>query len=156
MNRDTYLLQRFYRRKTPIEKAKGLDKHFCFDYMGSAEFEWGQLPSALAAMRENKGALLKEPEKIVSGKHTCWFIGASKYIDVAKELFEDQLHSAGRQRKWILKESSGIAQAYGTDKDFPDGYKNITGWWDVTLTHGTIPWLLFKFKEDAELWLKEM
>ena len=65
-----YLIQRMRQRKEPID-AKGVDAITSFDYMGSAEFEWGALPDALKGMRKAKPVI-----KEIKTKHgTCWFFG---------------------------------------------------------------------------------
>jgi len=48
-----YLIQRAKFCNDQRETAKGIDKLLQFDYMGSAEFEWGALPESLKRVREN-------------------------------------------------------------------------------------------------------
>lgn len=48
-----YLIQRGKFKSTPLQDISGVDSLFEFDYMGSAEFEFGALPKSLRIIVEN-------------------------------------------------------------------------------------------------------
>jgi hypothetical protein len=52
LTNDFNLIQRCLERKYHSEDKKGVDKILSFDYMGSAEFEWGTLPNTVRILRE--------------------------------------------------------------------------------------------------------
>jgi len=144
----TFLVQRVLKRETPSTHG-GVDKYFAFDYMGSSEFEWGQLPKAL---KELKDAPAPQLLRIKSGKYTSWFVGKEKHLLEASDFFKDQLQGQLNQRQWRLKESSGISSAYEIGEVI-SFYARSIAWWSVDMAH---PWIIFKFKKDARLWLKSM
>lgn len=57
-----YLVQRILKKDYSAPGKKGVDALFSFDYMGSAEFEFGALPQALKRMREHAKDLKIETE----------------------------------------------------------------------------------------------
>lgn len=70
-----YLIQRakFIIPSEHTKTRKGIDKLLGFDYMGSAEFEFGALPKSLKRIRENRDkytqfeySFIKHPEKKVT------------------------------------------------------------------------------------------
>lgn len=145
------LIQRVDLRKPPLpnSRSKGVDRWFTFD-MGSSEFEFGALPAALREMRAAKkkdqvGQNAWQPEKIQVGDHVVYFVGDSKLITCATELFEDQLHDLDGRKIWT-KERSNIFDTFYPDKD---GYFKHDGWWALDAKP---PWILFKTLELAHQW----
>ena len=68
-----YLIQRAKFKKEISENKTGIDNLLNFDYMGSAEFEFGALPKSLKRVRENIGEYIqfqysfnKFPSKVVT------------------------------------------------------------------------------------------
>jgi hypothetical protein len=149
-----YLIQRIEKRNKIAEHKKSVDRHFGFEYMGSAEFEFGQLPKTLKKMIAEFPKFFKVPKPIKSSKHVCYFVGEEKGYEEASLFFEAQLKS---DRTYPLKESSFIDFAYKTakNKDWWELGERTIGWWCVDLGE-TPPWVIFKHKENAELWLKEI
>jgi len=175
-----YLVQRMYRYNEPYERRDGIDRHFGMDYMGSAEFEFGQLPHSLKAMRSAKDDLIG-PRRIKverNGKHyVVWYIGREDEYETAEKFFRDQLAPSVEQRGWRLKERTDISVELGTETHSswsgraikPRG---IDGWWALDTTwenpegsrgymsrslydgSTVYPWAFFKQKEDAKLFLK--
>jgi hypothetical protein len=115
--------------------------------MGSSEFEWGALPASLKVLRA--AAIPPAPAEMTSGKHSVWFVGPETLRPLALEFFEDQLSGQPKQR---LKEWTNIDEAYGNSKW---GHKasecETIGWWCVD---EGLPFVLFKNRDDAALWLK--
>lgn len=149
-----YLVQRVERREVSLDRQRGIDSFFAFDYMGSSEFEWGALPDALKVMRAAKNAksTKKNPvpkfsvQKIVEGRHEVYFVGPSNVFTVAQELFAAELEEYPKTR---LKESTYISYAYGTRQGRYLGEQTI-GWWCID---NDLPFCLFKTKADAETWM---
>lgn len=153
-----YLVQRVSRRT--FSGGTGIDRHFTFDYMGSAEFEFGALPTALRQMRaareRMKIAEVLPPSQCVKGVavERLWFLGDPSYLPQAMALLHDQLGVS--PPKYRLKECTYMATAFrageGTRRQFD-------AWWALdTEKHerDSVPWLLFVRREDAEQWLKEL
>jgi len=148
-----YLVQRIETRQTVRDDDVGVDRHFRFDYMGSAEFEFGALPKALKAIRATK--LMNEPKRIKHPDgHIVWYVGPKELFETAKKLFFSQLKDRYEPR---LKESTYISEVFGTDKltiarvkkGIERSWKpNTIGWWDIMSTYA-----FFCKKDDAKKWL---
>lgn len=132
-------------------QMSGVDAFFSFDYMGSAEFEFGAMAQALKDMRVVSDKLC-EPKRIkINGEHTCWYVGLEEQYEEAKEFFVDQLGKEYNDRKWRLKERSEISLAYKTEER---SYKTrASGWWALD---AHTPWVIFMKKQDAATWWGEM
>jgi len=174
-----YLVQRVSRYDQASERRKGIDAHFGMDYMGSAEFEFGQLPYSLKAMRSVKDSLIA-PKRIKvdrNGKsYVVWYIGRKDEYETAEKFFRDQLAPSAGQRGWNLKERTDIAIELGTETHSSWSGRSIkprgfAGWWALDTTwrdpdgyrsflcrtstsREFYPWAFFKQKEDAKLFLK--
>lgn len=97
-----HLIQRVRRRAgSTSPNSKGVDQLFVFDYMGSAEFEFGALPSALKQMRSGR----RELKEIVIDDKRIYFIGHPSMLEIGS-----------------TKERSCIRETY-ENKDVYDG------WW---------------------------
>lgn len=180
MKKYPYLIQRVLHWDTPVEDRSGVDRHFRMDYMGSAEFEFGQVPHSLRAMRA-AGDSLVGPKRIKvqfgDEYYIVWYIGREEEIGTATQFLKDQLHPDAQDRAWDLKECTDIALELGTEthsrwsgkKLEPRG---IAGWWALDTTwHDEksesyhyrrdyrnpdmkfYPWAFFKKKSHAELFL---
>lgn len=141
--KETYLVQRIEKRDE-IRKDKGVDSYFRMDYMGSAEFEFGAIPTSLKQMRLSK---LIGPSRTKVGKHVAWYVGPDDGVAIAAAFFRDQLRHL-RDRKTRLKEPSYLATVYGVEDTFTSTHPNLVGWWDVINN-----WVIFTTKEYAEQWL---
>lgn len=147
--RHPYLIQRVIALKEPDERKKGVDRFFIFDYMGSAEFEFGALPEALKRMRANADKLVVEQftHKLPTHNVYASFVGVPSEKEMARTIFLDQLIEDKLRFKepLYLKESllnnDTINQRYGSRFD---------GWWALD---ADAPWALFKFRKQAEQFL---
>jgi len=175
-----YLVQRMLRWNEPLENRKGIDQHFRMDYMGSAEFEFGQLPHSLKAMRAAAGSFIgpkRIKSKIGDEYFTVWYIGREEEYETAKRFFEDQLQPDSKDRSWDLKELTDIAAELGSETHSrwngkPIKKRDIAGWWSLDTTWHTdasesyyyrrdfrnpdmkfYPWAFFQKKDDAALFL---
>lgn len=138
--RQPYLVQRVLLREN-ANGGKGVDGVFAFDYMGSAEFEFGALGVALRAMRANKANLVSL--LLVHDKYRCTFLGLDSDTEIAEAFFADQLNERCKLR---LKEASNVRGAYTGDKYDA----KIIGWWALDQD---CPWLLFKDATHATAWM---
>ena len=159
------LIQRIRFRKEPYGRMKGVDKFFDFDYMGSAEFEFGALPKALKIMREARTKDWKVTKLAVgvdpaSTNLAAFFVGHPDDLPIAEALLRDQLQKCP---KHYTKEITSIRVSYGLDEPF--GYGVYDGWWAVDAgrwtPHGrpatdSRPFVIFREKEHAGMWLKVM
>jgi len=138
-----WLIQRIDRRRDVEDSVyhTGIDRHFGFDYMGSAEFEFGTLPAALKRMRASSPDLIG----FQVGANQFWFVGSPEDFSVAKAVFEDQLG----KREMHFKECTFIRESV----DPKEKYLKMLGWWavDERLT----PWAVFLKQEDAAIWMRE-
>jgi len=121
----TYLVQRIEFRENLART--GLDRFFLFDYIGSAEFEFGAMPQTLAVMRKRHVVL-------ETSEHRGFrIVSPATKTDEAKAFIDDQLGP----KKMRLKEASYI------DK------KSICGWWCLD---EEAHWAVFRTKTQARLW----
>ena len=140
----TFLVQRILARKKTDLPRSGVDKFFRFDYMGSAEFEWGALPRAIKQMRkhlEEKAFEIRRIELPEASKPWVWFVGAPQDAEQAVAWAADQSRS---DRKIRMKEASYFADAMATPP-----LADIQGWWSLN-----DKWCIFLKKDDARNWLK--
>lgn len=139
----TFLVQRILARKQPTG-ASGVDKFFSFDYMGSAEFEWGALPRAIKQMRKHQAETafgIRRIDLVGAPKPWVWFVGAPQDVEQAVAWVTDQARS---DRKIRMKEASYFADALATPS-----LADIQGWWSLN-----DKWCVFLKKDDARNWLK--
>lgn len=139
-----YLIQRVSRRQHTNENGKGFDRIFSLDYMGSSEFEFGTIPRALKAMRAAKETV--SIRFISVGKHTAYFVGTPEMLNVATQLFEDELKPTYSERKFRHKEGTYLYESYNPVKG--KNYNLFDAWWAVD--EGMSPFFLFKDKKHAE------
>jgi hypothetical protein len=132
--RAIYLVQRICAKKPSVGQSKGVDQYFSFDYMGSAEFEYGALPSALREMRAlhtDKALTFKEIK--VGDTSFGWFVGPDEKFDMAAMLVEDQHNDRPALR-------------HKEDPRMKDS--NYIGWFAIDAS-----FVIFRDKQDAGLWL---
>jgi len=120
-----------------MAQLKGI---FSFDYMGSAEFEWGAVPAALKFIAEQAKRLFWIPLKycVTSGVHSgVYYICPKSYEAGVKTVITRLLKD---ERSLDLKERCGLAERV---KD-PQGYKKENVGW-LELDNG------FFFFTDVEM-----
>jgi len=138
----SFLVQRIKKRSSKKGK-KGVDQYFEFDYMGSAEFEWGALPKALKAMKNLEGISL--PITTDDGAK-AYFFGPEKMFSVAEHLFKS--HYSGNTQECHTKDRTEIRSSYHPQHEW-DG--EIIGWWDIE-NH----FVIFKTQHDRKLWRRSL
>lgn len=146
-----HLVQRVEWMDPPRDRG-GVDRYFGFSYMGSSEFEWGSLPSALKYMREDVAKWDENlPVEMRVRDHVAWYVGPPEGLAVAEALFAWQLDEKRRyvHKDWYLKERTEIRDAY-----IPSGQWEckVIGWWAIDAA--PCPWAFFMEKAHAEQWLK--
>lgn len=144
--RDLRLVQRVQKRSRKGD-GSGVDAYFAFDYMGSAEFEFGTLPHSLGVMRTRVNTILPLPEPAAN---PAWFYGRIEDLPIALALLKDQLG----EEKWRLKERSQMKGSYAGRKYDQE----VIAWWAVQEKYRSsskwYPFVIFQKKEDAESWSK--
>jgi hypothetical protein len=156
----TYLIQRLNKpveRINPFSFGGGLKNGglsdeamtllksiFSFDYMGSAEFEFGAVPAALGFIHDqaaNRMSFLPKKYLVVSGNHRgVYYICPKSYEKGVKTVLDTLLEDEGTLR---LKEYCGLKDRINPESD-PEGYrKNNVGW--LELNNG------FFFFTDSEM-----
>ena len=144
-----YLIQRVNRRERVSESSKGVDQHFTFDYMGSSEFEFGTIPKTMKDFRRIARKAWKVREIVFSPDMRAFFIGREEDTKVAKAILVDQVIGTQALR---FKELTYLYDSYTGKNRHWDGPSSSTfdGWWAITEN----PFIFFKEKENAKLWLK--
>lgn len=117
-----YLIQRCSKRVSPIGN-KGVDKILSFDYMGSAEFEFGALGTAIKAFRNLKGEITLTKSAIKTRFNTPIWVVAAKNADLVE--IEKRLKVLS-VAKMHLKEQAYLD--YHFDKSASEYKKDITSW----------------------------
>lgn len=130
------------------EEAMGLLREiFSFDYMGSAEFEWGAVPEALQAIAKDADQLrsrkISIPLKDVKpdfrdkpkgkapepqGEATVWVIARKDEID---EAITRILEMARLGYEYSTKESVNLDRALRPYSAMPDLYDRLGGWLEL-------------------------
>ncbi len=115
-----YLIQR---AKFENRSGKGIDTLLGFDYMGSAEFEWGALPKALQRTRENE-------KEYVQFEFTFENFEDKPIMILCKESDKDELPKILDQladRELRLKGYCDLDAYLKGNKD----YRTSDFWWDI-------------------------
>lgn len=124
-----YLIQRGDFRER--SEKTGIDRIITWDYMGSAEFEWGALPKAYGYIMENYskyGMYIENDMANVNGVPLCIFCKESEYAVVKATL------DAYRKKPCILKEYISFEREYEAPYQHPvPGYDVIRDhfWFDI-------------------------
>lgn len=125
---------------------------FDFDYMGSAEFEWGAIPAAKRALRAELEALeWPEPEKIEVEGHVFWFVGGPRDRELAETWVCEELKSDFTG----MKEGSRLRQAV-TEPDTwsPNGWWAIDGGGHSARAAGSALFAVFREEQHARDFIK--
>ena len=96
---------------------------FSFDYMGSAEFEWGAVPKALSKMVENRSNLMSVALDLGSGNHIYLICNKADVDEIGFRI-----------REWAKKEPYGhTKEAVNLNRALSgDEYsKNLIGWLEL-------------------------
>ncbi len=146
-----WLIQRIQKQRYPGPNAKGIDKHFSFDYMGSAEFEWKALPKALKKMREQENLLDIHVLKVVQfvpqqGEKTIklYLVGTKDHVKPWETFATQQINRL--EGYSFLQEQTRMDRSFTSD----DGIWMYIGWWAID---HEIPSVIFTKRSDAEKWL---
>lgn len=131
-----YLIQRC--KVKSRENITGIDSLFSFDYMGSAEFEFGALPRALSKICEVADAL--QAYEVTFGKKSLWLVTTKKEVSEAMRMLKLAADEQIRTKEYVGIE----AHLKGTEKD--RGYKDYKAWWAIDHR-----WIACVDKELAEL-----
>lgn len=116
-----YLIQRAKFKYDPYRN--GIDSILDFDYMGSAEFEFGALPQSLKRIRKNISDYCISSFEI-KNKKVCFFY-SNKLIKNIKELIE--IIDGLIDNKFYLKEYCDFGNWIHSKEET----KNSDLWWDI-------------------------
>lgn len=117
---DIYLVQRL---KPGHGHRRGFDGLFECDYMGRAEYELGQVPDSLKAIRAGGQLAKRETTVTTAGVDaTVFLVGPAAQLDVAHDRF--RLWIAGGcsslEPTWFPEQLSGTAA---------DWQQSVVAWW---------------------------
>lgn len=138
-----YLIQRakFIIEDEYTVNRKGIDKLLGFDYMGSAEFEFGALPASLKRIRSDikhytqfQYSFLKHPEKVVTV--LCKKNDKEEVCKILEELALNEIRL--KERCDLSKFINGKTDRW--DNDF---------WWDIDND-----FMFWKFNPDFDIKFK--
>jgi hypothetical protein len=156
-----WLVQRLENKTFSRPDVKGVDAIVSYDYMGSAEFEWGALPQALKQMREvaaisTEKIILQKVEHVMRDDkdkkvtHKAYFVGPASLAPIAGEFFVSELTEENKKR---LKEPTMIRYAYQIERRSEHYHQQLVGWW---VLDDTPPWAIFKDEAVAREWMKRV
>lgn len=130
----SYLVQRAFKKKT--QKIQGIDSILSFDYMGSAEFEFGALPAALKKLREIHQNLIIATYaiyQIISGynaikvKKKFYLICLPEQV----EFIQKELNSWSFNDKPTTKEPTYFKESVLGLEENILGRQTVDAWWDI-------------------------
>ena len=111
-----YFVQRASLRKYGADEMKGIDRLLSFDYMGSAEFEFGALNKSLLSIRDNIAAYDYFPLTIGNKQFTvfCKTEDKDEIAEVIKGLWEKKF----RLKEWCDLEDVRTDHWWDIGNDF--------------------------------------
>ncbi|MDD5650921.1 MAG: hypothetical protein PHF86_10980 [Candidatus Nanoarchaeia archaeon] len=124
-----YLIQRGSFRNIKNDEIVGLDSLISYDYMGSAEFEFGALPQSLTRICESLDQYEVFPTITKNADGQCLYIFCRK--SQAEEIFKCVLRFSKEEysQELITKERVGLYSYINCKSEFD---LRINFWWDVT------------------------
>lgn len=127
--RTPYLVQRA--TQTTRENKEGIDSILSFDYMGSAEFEWGALPKSLQRMRKDKDLYVRTQLTLSHSGYSKSLDVWSKKEDVQK--IHEWLQLVAKNKHPRCKEFIGLDQHFSKHELSRKGleYRKEDFWWDI-------------------------
>lgn len=148
------LIQRIKKGVSLSIGAVTTDHNLYFDYMGSAEFEFGALPAALNFMQQAVHSWGALPLVLQADTRKAYYVGTPELHDRVNTFFNIYLNSASYFRRDLpfLQENPHIAESYRTDSSSVCEYIKCCGW--LALDAAPCPWAFFKEEADAETWLQ--
>lgn len=116
-----YLVQRAAFKSRDTAHGAGIDRLLRFDYMGSAEFEFGALPNSLRVIREKIGEYVYLPLEIKGKRFTvfCREVDSDQVIRHVKGLADNLYH---------LKEWCDLHRYVANDTFLKSRNDH---WWDI-------------------------
>lgn len=137
-------LRHFEKPKRGSSTPPKISGFFNFDYMGSAEFEFGAIPAAKKELRDALAAAgWPPPAKMESGKRVFWFVGPRSAIIPAALWLPEEIKEAHTG----MKERSGLKDAIEKPTEWTPN-----GWWRID--KGEPPFALFLMEQAAKDFIK--
>lgn len=144
-----YHIQRAFLR-APSQHVQGFDSAFEFDYMGSAEFEFGALPKSLRRIVANKYAPVAT-EYRTANDQSLFIVSRKEQVEEVKALLPALIANKHR-----LKEPTYLDRVFAERQS--RSVKNPDLWWDIDndwflcLGNKAVALLLAAIKAQAEKW----
>lgn len=116
-----------------------LSRIWRYDYMGSAEFEWGAVPKSLERMA-NKQKSLVTGQVTVNAKATLWAKSKSKIVETnGTVIYVCQASFESNVREWISKFANSTENTFFTKESVNlaeslvgnEYHKDTVGWHDL-------------------------
>lgn len=125
---------------------------FDFDYMGSAEFEFGAIPAAKRVFHAELEALgWPEPEKIKVEEYVFWYVGGPRDRELAEAWVREELKTDFTG----MKERSDLRRAVTEpDKWSPNGWWAIDGGARSARAAGMALFAVFREEQQARDFIK--
>lgn len=140
-----YLVQRL-KHHEPRGNQNNIGRYFDFDYMGSAEFEFGAIPNAKKALLAMTPEEF-EPVEITEGAHKAWYVGPKAHMEMVRVWFREELANDYTG----MKERSNLKGAYTAPNQWsPNGWFCVDGGWQ----EGLQVWGLFTTESYARDFVK--
>lgn len=120
----SWLIQRGCFKNIKKKDIVGIDSLVSFDYMGSAEFEFGALPESLKEICKNLSDYKKFPTPYKKGEETLYIICTD--IVSAKENLDEVISGKQLKERSYLDVLFGNADSVFAPKDIRNDF-----WWDL-------------------------
>lgn len=123
-----YLIQRGKFENVTKDEIVGIDSLIRFDYMGSAEFEFGALPKSLKRMTSRLDAY-----ELLSVQAMVDVNNSPVYVYCQEEMFPSivKILPALAERSVRLKEFSGFDAHFKGGDDDEYWRRRVNFWWDI-------------------------
>ena len=110
------------------EGMAAINTIFSFDYMGSAEFEWGIVPSCLSFLAQNSNKLISKSMRIGEDKPTLYYICHTAHANQIEERLKLLATNPPR-----AQESVDLAYWYTKGDKSKEDYKSrVVAWLDCS------------------------
>jgi hypothetical protein len=125
-----YLVQLGQKRKEPLEAKEGIDALISWEYMGSAEFEWGALPNSLKRFRASAKSFEAKATglKATDGRSLMLLCRPEDRSEI--EEFLKGNSKTRDHKRWFLKERLELAESLAPEAE-ANKWRLYDVWWDV-------------------------
>lgn len=133
-----WLIQRGTFKKSPLDQISGIDSAISYDYMGSAEFEFGALGKSYRRIKDNINTF-NFKTLIIKGKAFLIFIEDSKSVQDIEVFFNHKVDNPyGGLREMLNihryfegKQISRTKKGCKSKQELVSNYGYCDFWWDI-------------------------